>query len=64
MFPQRDIPLNQGCLAPIEIRIPPRCLLAPTAQAAVVGGNVLTSQVFRECDECIRLQQNNLPWFA
>ncbi|KAJ9523185.1 hypothetical protein QJQ45_024077, partial [Haematococcus lacustris] len=41
---KRDIPLNQGCLAPITIRIPPACLLNPSPEAAVVGGNVLTSQ--------------------
>lgn len=40
----RDIPLNQGCLAPITIHIPEGSLLAPSATAAVVGGNVLTSQ--------------------
>ncbi|MEW5297314.1 MAG: hypothetical protein WDW36_000531 [Sanguina aurantia] len=39
-----DIPLNQGCLAPITITIPPSCLLNPSPTAAVVGGNVLTSQ--------------------
>lgn len=40
----RPIPLNQGCLAPITVRIPPNCLLNPSEEAAVVGGNVLTSQ--------------------
>ena len=39
-----DIPLNSGVLAPIEIRIPPGSLLDPPANAAVVGGNVETSQ--------------------
>lgn len=39
-----DIPLNQGCLNPIDIRIPPRTLLSPSKGAGVVGGNVLTSQ--------------------
>ena len=39
-----DIPLNQGCLAPIDIQIPPHSLLSPSKTAAVVGGNVLTSQ--------------------
>ncbi|KAJ5668815.1 hypothetical protein N7462_009885 [Penicillium macrosclerotiorum] len=39
-----DIPLNQGCLKPIDVRIPPRSLLSPSESAAVVGGNVLTSQ--------------------
>eukprot|EP00455_Lapot_gusevi_P052856 TRINITY_DN8129_c0_g1_i2.p1 TRINITY_DN8129_c0_g1~~TRINITY_DN8129_c0_g1_i2.p1 ORF type:complete len:354 (+),score=114.14 TRINITY_DN8129_c0_g1_i2:43-1104(+) len=41
---QRDIPLNQGCLKPIEITIPKNSILWPSADAAVVGGNVLTSQ--------------------
>ncbi len=40
----RDIPLNQGCLAPITVKIPPGSLLNPSPSAAVVGGNVLTSQ--------------------
>lgn len=39
-----DIPLNQGCLTPITISIPGGSLLKPDARAAVVGGNVLTSQ--------------------
>lgn len=39
-----DIPLNQGCLTPITIRIPSGSILNPSATAAVVGGNVLTSQ--------------------
>ncbi|KAJ5990880.1 hypothetical protein N7522_011087 [Penicillium canescens] len=39
-----DIPLNQGCLKPIDVRIPPGSILSPSETAAVVGGNVLTSQ--------------------
>ncbi|KAL9944999.1 hypothetical protein D7B24_000370 [Verticillium nonalfalfae] len=39
-----DIPLNQGCLAPIDVRIPPHTILSPGEGASVVGGNVLTSQ--------------------
>jgi len=39
-----DVPLNQGCLAPVTIRIPEGTILNPSAGAAVVGGNVLTSQ--------------------
>ncbi|GER30070.1 5-oxoprolinase [Striga asiatica] len=39
-----DIPLNQGCLAPVEIRVPRGSILSPSDGAAVVGGNVLTSQ--------------------
>lgn len=40
----RDIPLNHGCMAPIEVCIPPGSILSPLPDAAVVGGNVLTSQ--------------------
>jgi len=39
-----EIPLNGGCLDPVEIRIPPGCLLDPPPGSAVVGGNVETSQ--------------------
>jgi 5-oxoprolinase (ATP-hydrolysing) len=39
-----DIPLNQGCLNPIKVLIPPKSFLSPSDKAAVVGGNVLTSQ--------------------
>lgn len=39
-----EIPLNQGCLNPIKIILPPNSLLNPSARAAVVGGNVETSQ--------------------
>ncbi|KAF5309991.1 hypothetical protein D9619_010403 [Psilocybe cf. subviscida] len=39
-----DIPLNAGCLVPLEIKIPTKSLLAPSRTAAVCGGNVLTSQ--------------------
>ncbi|MFJ9930443.1 hydantoinase B/oxoprolinase family protein [Streptomyces misionensis] len=39
-----DIPLNDGCLRPLDIIVPPGCLLAPEPPAAVVAGNVETSQ--------------------
>lgn len=39
-----DIPLNQGCLKPIHVLIPKKSFLSPGDNAAVVGGNVLTSQ--------------------
>jgi 5-oxoprolinase (ATP-hydrolysing) len=39
----KPIPLNSGCLEPIEIRIPEGSLLDPQYPAAVVGGNVETS---------------------
>ena len=41
---RQEMPLNQGCLNSIEIRIPDGSLLSPSEEAAVVGGNVLTSQ--------------------
>ena len=41
---KEDIPLNQGCLKPIRVKIPKRSFLSPSDKAAVVGGNVLTSQ--------------------
>ena len=44
LIPDVDIPLNQGCLVPVQIRIPPSSLLNPSPTAGVVGGNVLTSQ--------------------
>jgi 5-oxoprolinase (ATP-hydrolysing) len=39
-----DIPLNDGCLRPLEIIIPEGSMLAPGFPAAVVAGNVETSQ--------------------
>jgi 5-oxoprolinase (ATP-hydrolysing) len=41
---KKDLPLNCGCLIPITIKIPRGSLLDPSPEAAVVGGNVLTSQ--------------------
>ncbi|MBO9646879.1 MAG: hydantoinase B/oxoprolinase family protein [Variovorax sp.] len=38
-----DIPLNAGCLKPIEVIVPPGCMLNPLSPAAVVAGNVETS---------------------
>ena len=40
-----NIPLNAGCLKPLEIIIPEGCMLNPKYPAAVVAGNVETSQV-------------------
>ncbi|MCY4406644.1 MAG: hydantoinase B/oxoprolinase family protein, partial [Rhodospirillaceae bacterium] len=39
-----NIPLNQGCLKPINIVIPKGSMLAPEYPAAVVAGNTETSQ--------------------
>jgi 5-oxoprolinase (ATP-hydrolysing) len=40
-----DIPLNDGCMRPLELVIPAGCMLAPEYPAATVAGNVETSQV-------------------
>ncbi len=39
-----DIPLNAGCLKPLRVIIPEGSMLAPRYPAAVVAGNVETSQ--------------------
>ncbi len=39
-----EIPLNAGCLKPLKVIIPKGCMLAPEYPAAVVAGNVETSQ--------------------
>ncbi|MFF1422453.1 hydantoinase B/oxoprolinase family protein [Streptomyces sp. NPDC058280] len=39
-----DIPLNSGCLEPLEVRVPDGSMLAPRYPAATVAGNVETSQ--------------------
>ncbi|GMH07185.1 hypothetical protein Nepgr_009025 [Nepenthes gracilis] len=64
-----DIPLNQGCLAPVKIHIPAGSFLSPSEKAAVVGGNVLTSQrvtdviltAFQAC-ACSQGCMNNLTF--
>ena len=38
-----EIPLNAGCLEPLEIVVPEGCMLNPRPPAAVVAGNVETS---------------------
>ncbi|KAI9357569.1 Hydantoinase B/oxoprolinase, partial [Zopfochytrium polystomum] len=46
------MPLNQGALQPITFVIPEGSMVCPSETAAVVGGNVLTSQ--RLCDVILR----------
>ncbi|XP_060681659.1 5-oxoprolinase [Hemiscyllium ocellatum] len=65
----QDIPLNQGCLAPVKIIIPKGSILDPSADAAVVGGNVLTSQrvvdvIFKAFEVCAASQgcMNNITF--
>jgi len=44
-----NIPMNAGCLEPIEIIIPDGCMLKPRYPAAVVAGNVEVSQAVTNC---------------
>jgi 5-oxoprolinase (ATP-hydrolysing) len=44
-----EIPLNAGCLRPIDIIVPEGSMLKPTYPAAVVAGNVETSQQIVNC---------------
>ena len=41
---EEDIPLNQGCMKPLTIRLPHGSLVSPRYPAAVAAGNVETSQ--------------------
>ncbi|MDQ2096626.1 MAG: hydantoinase B/oxoprolinase family protein [Tychonema bourrellyi B0820] len=47
-----DIPLNAGCLKPLEIINPEGCMLNPKYPAAVVAGNVETSQNITDALYC------------
>ncbi len=44
-----EIPMNAGCLKPITIIIPEGSMLSPRYPAAVVAGNVETSQAITDC---------------
>jgi 5-oxoprolinase (ATP-hydrolysing) len=44
-----DIPMNAGCLRPINIVIPKQSMLSPEYPAAVVAGNVEVSQAVTNC---------------
>ncbi|CAF5042479.1 unnamed protein product, partial [Rotaria sp. Silwood1] len=64
-----EIPLNNGCMRPIEVILPQGSLLDPHKDAAVVGGNVLTSQrivdvILRAFRACAASQgcTNNITW--
>lgn len=64
-----DLPLNQGCLAPVKVVLPRNSLLSPSPDAAVVGGNVLTSQrvvdvIFHAFSTCAASQgcMNNITF--
>ncbi|MGH8186253.1 MAG: hydantoinase B/oxoprolinase family protein, partial [Steroidobacteraceae bacterium] len=44
-----EIPLNAGCLKPLRLLVPAGSMLNPKYPAAVVAGNVETSQVVTDC---------------
>ena len=44
-----DIPMNAGCMRPLNIRLPKRSMLTPESPAAVVAGNVEVSQAVTDC---------------
>jgi 5-oxoprolinase (ATP-hydrolysing) len=44
-----EIPMNAGCLRPIDIVIPKQSMLSPEYPAAVVAGNVEVSQAVTNC---------------
>lgn len=55
------IPMNQGCLDPVTVKLPAGSLLNPGPTCAVAGGNVLTSQritdvILRAFDACAASQ--------
>lgn len=43
------IPLNDGCMRPIALKVPDGSMLNPHYPAAVVAGNVETSQAITDC---------------
>jgi 5-oxoprolinase (ATP-hydrolysing) len=44
-----EIPMNAGCMRPLQLIVPEGCMLNPQFPAAVVAGNVETSQVVTDC---------------
>jgi len=46
---REEIPMNEGCLEPLKIIIPKDSMLSPSYPAAVVAGNVETSQCVTDC---------------
>ncbi len=46
---EANIPMNAGCLKPINIIIPDGCMLTPKYPAAVIAGNTETSQHVTNC---------------
>ncbi|MEN0040183.1 MAG: hydantoinase B/oxoprolinase family protein [Pseudomonadota bacterium] len=49
MMVDGNIPMNAGCLKPINIIVPEGCMLRPVYPAAVIAGNTETSQHVTNC---------------
>jgi 5-oxoprolinase (ATP-hydrolysing) len=45
----RDIPLNEGCLKPLNIIVPDASMINPVSPAAVIAGNTEVSQAVAGC---------------
>jgi len=69
MLVGNNIPLNEGCLRPIEIIVPKGSMLNPTYPAAVIAGNTEVSQA--ACNAligalgvmaCSQATMNNFIW--
>ena len=45
---EEDIPLNEGCMKPLDVIVPPGLMLRPDYPAAVVAGNVETCQAITD----------------
>ena len=46
---EANIPMNAGCLKPINIVVPDECMLSPRYPSAVIAGNTETSQMVTNC---------------
>ena len=44
-----EIPLNEGCLKPLNIIIPEKTMISPVYPAAVISGNTEVSQAITDC---------------
>lgn len=58
-----DIPLNHGCLAPIQVIFPENSIISPSENAAVVGGLliVLVFHIFKQnfnYRQCVNIATN------
>ncbi len=43
-----DIPMNEGCLKPLDLRVPVGSMISPTYPAAVISGNTEVSQAIAD----------------